>query len=103
MYDFRSERWNEFDLPKLLARASGPGPASWKPSCGSKETVVVHLLAHVNCASNWFALQAILIIATVRQSLVPDAKARHEVLFPERCRTLATLNFDIIITDISIL
>jgi hypothetical protein len=30
MYDFQSERWNEFELPKLsLARASGLGQAPW--------------------------------------------------------------------------
>ena len=46
MYDFQSERWNEFELPKLslrelLALAKLLG---W-PSCGSKETVIVRLLA----------------------------------------------------------
>jgi hypothetical protein len=32
MYDFRSERWNEFELLKLLALAKLLGG----PSCGSK-------------------------------------------------------------------
>ena len=46
MYDFQSERWNEFELPKLslrelLALAKLLGCASH----GSKETVVVRLLA----------------------------------------------------------
>src|SRR5580700_3431407 len=47
MYDFQSERWNEFELPKLslrelLALAKLLGCAS----CGSKEAVIVRLLAH---------------------------------------------------------
>ena len=46
VYDFQSERWNEFELPKLsfrelLALAKLLGC----PSCGSKETVIVRLLA----------------------------------------------------------
>ena len=46
MYDFQSERWNEFELPKLslrelLALAKLLGCYS----CGSKETVIVRLLA----------------------------------------------------------
>jgi hypothetical protein len=46
MYDFQSERWNEFELPKLslrelLALAKLPGCSS----CGSKETVIIRLLA----------------------------------------------------------
>ena len=46
VYDFQSERWNEFALPNLsvqelqtLAKLLG------SPSCGSKETLVVRLLA----------------------------------------------------------
>jgi hypothetical protein len=46
MDDFRSERWNEFELPKLslrellvLAKLLG------SPSSGSKETVIIRLLA----------------------------------------------------------
>jgi len=44
MYDFQSERWNEFELTKLSLREL------WSqllgcPSCGSKETVIVRLLA----------------------------------------------------------
>jgi hypothetical protein len=46
MYDFQSERWNEFELPKLslrelVALAKLLGCAF----CGSKETVIVRLLA----------------------------------------------------------
>jgi DNA repair protein RadC len=46
MYDFQSERWNEFELPKLslrelLALAKLLGCPSW----GSKEMVIVRLLA----------------------------------------------------------
>ena len=46
MYDFQSERWNEFELPKLslrelLALAKLLGCPSWV----SKETVIVRLLA----------------------------------------------------------
>jgi hypothetical protein len=43
MYDFQSERWNEFELPKLSLRAL---LALAKFLCGSKETVIVRLLAH---------------------------------------------------------
>jgi hypothetical protein len=46
MYDFQSERWNEFELPKLslrellvLTKLLGC------PSCGTKERVIVRLLA----------------------------------------------------------
>ena len=46
MYDFQSERWNEFELPKLslrellaLSRLLGC------PSCGRKETIIVRLFA----------------------------------------------------------
>ena len=44
LYDFQSERWNEFELTKLSLREL------WSqllgcPSCGSKETVIVRLLA----------------------------------------------------------
>ena len=46
VYDFQSERWNEFELPKLsfrelqtLAKLLG------SPSYGTKETLIVRLLA----------------------------------------------------------
>jgi hypothetical protein len=47
MYDFQSERWNEFELPKLslrelLALAKLVGC----PSYGNKEMVIVRLLAN---------------------------------------------------------
>ena len=58
MYDFQSERWNEFELPKLsfrelLALAKLLGC----PSCGSKETVIVRLLAQRELRLNWLVLQ----------------------------------------------
>jgi len=46
MYDFQSERWNEFELPKLsLRELLAPAKLLGCPSCGSKETVIVRLLA----------------------------------------------------------
>ena len=46
MYDFHSERWNEFELPKLsLRELLAPAKLLGCPSCGSKETVIVRLLA----------------------------------------------------------
>src|ERR1700720_4454161 len=46
MYDFQSERWNEFDLPKLsLRELSALAKLLGCPSCGSKELVIVRLLA----------------------------------------------------------
>jgi hypothetical protein len=47
MYDFQSERWNEFELPKLsLRELLALAKLLGCPSCGSKETVIVRLLAH---------------------------------------------------------
>jgi hypothetical protein len=46
MYDFQSKHWNEFELPKLpFARALALAKLLGCPSCGSKETVIVRLLA----------------------------------------------------------
>jgi len=46
MYDFQSERWNEFELPKLTLRELlALAKLLGCPSCGSKETVIVRLLA----------------------------------------------------------
>jgi hypothetical protein len=46
IYDFQSERWNEFELPKLsLRELLGLAKLLGCPSCGSKETVIVRLLA----------------------------------------------------------
>jgi hypothetical protein len=46
MYDFRSERWNEFELLKLSSRELlALAKLLGGPSCGSKETVIVRLLA----------------------------------------------------------
>jgi hypothetical protein len=46
MYDFQSERWNEFELPKLsLRELLALAKLLGCPSCGSKETVIVRLLA----------------------------------------------------------
>ena len=47
MYDFQSERWNEFELPKLsLRELLALAKLLVCPSCGSKEAVIVRLLAH---------------------------------------------------------
>ena len=47
MYDFQSERWNEFELPKLsLRELLALAKLLGCPSCGSKETVIIRLLAH---------------------------------------------------------
>jgi hypothetical protein len=47
MYDFQSERWNEFELPKLsLRELLALAKLLGCPSCGSKEAVTVRLLAH---------------------------------------------------------
>ena len=46
MYDFQSERWNEFELPKLsLRELLALAKLLGCPSCGSKEAVIVRLLA----------------------------------------------------------
>jgi len=46
MYDFQSERWNEFELPKLsLRELLALAKLLGCPSYGSKETVIVRLLA----------------------------------------------------------
>ena len=46
MYDFQSERWNEFELPKLsLRELLALAKLLGCPSCGSKERVIVRLLA----------------------------------------------------------
>ena len=70
MYDFQSERWNEFELPKLslrelLALAKLLGCSS----SGSKETKKRSSFAYlrsVSSASNWLALQT-----TVRSWQIP--------------------------------
>jgi hypothetical protein len=42
MYDFQSERWNEFELPKLFLRELlALAKLLGCPFCGSKETVIV--------------------------------------------------------------
>src|SRR5580700_7530338 len=47
VYDFQSERWNEFELPKLsLRELLALAKLLGCPSCGSKEAVIVRLLAH---------------------------------------------------------
>ena len=47
MYDFQSERWNEFELPKLALRELlALAKLLGCPSCGSKEAVIVRLLAN---------------------------------------------------------
>ena len=47
MYDFQSERWNEFELPKLsLRELLALAKLLGCPSCGSKKAVTVRLLAH---------------------------------------------------------
>ena len=46
MYDFQSERWNEFELVKLsLRELLALAKLLGCPSSGSKETVIVRLLA----------------------------------------------------------
>ena len=46
MYDFQSGRWNEFELPKLsLRELLALAKLLGCPSCGSKEAVIVRLLA----------------------------------------------------------
>ena len=46
MYDFQSERWNEFELVKLsLREILALTKLLGYPSSGSKETVIVRLLA----------------------------------------------------------
>jgi hypothetical protein len=46
MYDFQSERWNEFELPKLSMRELlVSAKLLGSPSCGAKETVIVRRLA----------------------------------------------------------
>ena len=46
VYNFDSERWNEFELPKLsLRELLALAKLLGCPSCGSKETVIVRLLA----------------------------------------------------------
>jgi hypothetical protein len=45
MYDFQSERWNEFELPKLsLRELLALAKLLGCPYCGNKETVIVRLL-----------------------------------------------------------
>jgi hypothetical protein len=45
-YDFQSERWNEFELPKLsLRELQALAKLLGCPSYGTKETLVVRLLA----------------------------------------------------------
>jgi hypothetical protein len=45
-FNFRSERWDEFELPKLsLRELLGLAKLLGCPSCGSKETVIVRLIA----------------------------------------------------------
>jgi hypothetical protein len=47
MDDFQSERWNEFELPKLFLRELlALAKLLGCPSCSSKEAVTVRLLAH---------------------------------------------------------
>ena len=51
MYDFQSERWNEFELSKLsLRELLALAKLLGYPSCGSKETVIVRLLAATRTA-----------------------------------------------------
>ena len=46
MHGFQSERWNDFELPKLsLRELLALAKLLGCPSCGSKETVIVRLLA----------------------------------------------------------
>jgi hypothetical protein len=56
VYDFQSERWNEFELPKLsLRELLALAKLLGCPSCGGKETVIVSSRI-ANCARNWLAL-----------------------------------------------
>ena len=46
VYDFQSERWNEFELPKLsLRELQTLAKLLGSPSYGAKETLIVRLLA----------------------------------------------------------
>jgi hypothetical protein len=46
VYDFQSERWNEFELPKLsLRELQALAKLLGCSTCGTKETLVVSLLA----------------------------------------------------------
>src|SRR5580704_13137827 len=46
VYDFQSERWNEFELPKLsLRELQALAKLLGCPSYGTKETLIVRLLA----------------------------------------------------------
>jgi hypothetical protein len=46
IYDFRSERWNEFELPKLsLRELLVLADLLGGPSCGNKDTLIIRLLA----------------------------------------------------------
>ena len=46
VYDFQSERWNEFELPKLsLRELQALAKLLGCPSYGTKETLVIRLLA----------------------------------------------------------
>jgi hypothetical protein len=46
VYDFQSERWNEFELPKLsLRELQTLAKLLGSPSYGTKETLIVRLLA----------------------------------------------------------
>ena len=47
VYDFQSERWNGFELPKLSFRElQALAKLLGCPSYGAKETLVVRCLAH---------------------------------------------------------
>jgi hypothetical protein len=60
MYDFQSERWNEFELPKLsLRELLALAKLLGCPSCGSKETVIVRLLAQRELRLKLAVLQTI--------------------------------------------
>jgi hypothetical protein len=46
VYDFQSERWNESELPNLTLRELQPlAKLLGSPSCGTKQTLIVRLLA----------------------------------------------------------
>jgi hypothetical protein len=61
VYDFQSERWNEFELPKLSLRALlALAKLLGCPSHGSKETVIVRLLAQRERRLKLLALQTTL-------------------------------------------
>jgi hypothetical protein len=58
MYDLQSKRWNEFELPKLsLRELLALAKLLGCPSCGSKEAVIVRLLAHRELRLKLVALQ----------------------------------------------